>query len=368
MKILITAGGGGHFAPALSVIEELPKNYEVLIVGRKYALEGDSALSLEYQTAKSLNIPFYALTTGRLQRAFTRYTLVSLLKLPYGFFEGIRVVKSFRPDVILCFGGYISLPVVIAGYLLRVPIVVHEQTQGAGLANKIASFFAEKVCISWESSRAFFPKEKIVLTGNPIKKFPISNFQFPISNEKLPIIYITGGSLGAHAINLLVEGCIEKLLKNFILIHQTGDAKQYGDYNRLSILKNSLSGDVKERYILTKFIPPNDVGAIMQKADLVIGRAGINTVTELLSFGKPSLLIPLPVSQKQEQVKNAQFLASVGIGEVVLQNDLTSETFYEKIISMIKHIETYKKHKPVAMALIYKDAGKRIIDVVQKAN
>src|SRR5690348_2431659 len=108
MKLLIVAGGGGHFAPALAVIEQLPKDVEVLVVGRKHAFEGDEALSFEYQTAKQLQIPFVPLTTGRLQRKLTRHTLASLAKIPAGYFQAVAIVKKFKPDVVLSFGGYVS--------------------------------------------------------------------------------------------------------------------------------------------------------------------------------------------------------------------------------------------------------------------
>ncbi len=178
MKLLIVAGGGGHFAPALSVIEKLPKDWDLLLVGRKYSLEGDAALSLEYQTAERMHIPFRMLTTGRIQRKLTRHSLLSLLKTPIGMVQALSILRDFKPDVVLSFGGYVAVPLVLAAHFLRIPIIIHEQTFGAGLANKISSRFADKVCISWEESRKYFPNGKVVVTGNPVRKFQISNFKF----------------------------------------------------------------------------------------------------------------------------------------------------------------------------------------------
>src|SRR5436305_1641956 len=132
MKLLIVAGGGGHFAPALAVIEKLPKEIEILVVGRKYVFEGDRTLSLEYQTATKLRIPFKTLTTGRLQRKFTRYTFNSLLKIPIGLSQATNILTKFKPDAVLSFGGYISVPVTLAASILRIPLVLHEQTLEAG--------------------------------------------------------------------------------------------------------------------------------------------------------------------------------------------------------------------------------------------
>ena len=173
MKIVIC---GGHLSPALSLLEVMPKHVEVIFIGRKYVFEKEKVLSLEYKVVKEKNIPFYPLTTGRFQRKFTLETIPSLLKFPIGFFQSITILRKEKPNVVVGVGGYISLPVCLAALLLGIPVVIHEQTQEAGFANKLISHFARKVCISWESSRKFFPEKKIVLTGNPIRKeFRITN-------------------------------------------------------------------------------------------------------------------------------------------------------------------------------------------------
>src|SRR5581483_10417958 len=207
MKIVII---GGHPSPAIAIIEELKGN-EVIYLGRKYTFEGEKALSLEYQNITSIGIPFYPIVTGRLQRRFTKHTVPSLLKFPIGLIQSFFILLFKRPDVVVGFGGYIELPVILSAWILRIPILIHEQTLGAGLANRIASKFVKKICISWESSRRFFPKEKVVLTGNPIRQ-RFLNIQKPTQKEK--IIYITGGSAGAHTNNQLAEGSIKELLKN----------------------------------------------------------------------------------------------------------------------------------------------------------
>lgn len=341
MKIAII---GGHFSPALAVIAKLPKGTEIIFIGRKYGLEGDKATTLEYQTIIELGIPFYNLRTGRLQRHLTRHTIPSLIKMPMGFFQALSLLKKTKPDVILGFGGYLSVPVAYAGKVLGIPVVIHEQTLGAGLANKLIAPFATTVCLSWRESRRFFPKARTVLTGNPVRK-DIINPQTPdfadVFSYGLPVIYVTGGSAGSHAINLLIEGTLPELLRKAVVIHQTGDAKEFGDFDRLSELQPRLSDDLKKRYVVRKFINPQDVGYIMKHADLVIGRSGINTVTELLWLKKPAILIPLPVSQAQEQRKNAYFLKDLGLAEVVEQDKITSSELLLKITSMLEHIKMY---------------------------
>jgi UDP-N-acetylglucosamine--N-acetylmuramyl-(pentapeptide) pyrophosphoryl-undecaprenol N-acetylglucosamine transferase len=367
MKLLIVAGGGGHFAPALAVIEKLPQDWDVLLVGRKYSLEGDKALSFEYQTAKQLGIPFRPVTTGRLQRTLTKHTFLSLLKTPIGLYQSIQTMRFFRPDVVLTFGGYVSVPVVLAAKALRIPIIVHEQILEAGAANKFAARFAKKVCISWNESSRFFPKEKIILTGNPIRRITSGKQKVPKFKDKLPCLYITGGSAGAHAINLLIEGCIEQLLASYNIIHQTGDAKEFNDFERLNSLRNNLSETLKQRYLLKKFIDPADVFEIYQQADLIVSRSGINTVTELLYFGKPSLLIPLPYGQRNEQLKNALFIKSIGLSEVEEQKDLTPEKVYLKIREMFDTIDAYRKNAEKGKKLLDVHAADKIIEVIKHA-
>ena len=170
MKVLIAVGGGGHFSPALAVIKQMPKDWDVLLVGRKHTFEGDSALSLEYQTAQRLGLQFETITTGRLQRKLTRHTFSSLVKMPVGMAQAKKILAKYKPDVVLSFGGYISVPVVLAAAIQRLPIIIHEQTLQAGLANKIAARFAAKICISWEESAKFFPRSKVILTGNPLRE------------------------------------------------------------------------------------------------------------------------------------------------------------------------------------------------------
>ena len=367
MKLLIVAGGGGHFSPALSVIEKLPKDWDVLVVGRKYVFEGDQSFSLEYQTAMKLDIPFKPLTTGRLQRKFTRYTINSLFKIPVGLTQATAILTKYKPDVVLSFGGYVSVPVALAAFILRIPIVIHEQTLEAGVANKLVAKFARKICISWEQSGKFFPASKLVLTGNPLRKEFIKGANRAERTTKFPVLYITGGSSGSHAINILIEGILEKLLEKYYVIHQAGDAGQYKDFERLTKLQSSFSKELSERYILSKFVEPAKVSDYLNLADLVIARSGMNTVTELICFGNPAILIPLPYGQHQEQLKNAQFIKDLGLAEIAEQNVLTPEKLYLKIQHMFDNMDMYKKNAPAAQELIDINAAEKIIEVIKHA-
>ena len=131
--------------PALAIIDALPKEARIFFIGRKHPLEGDKALSLEYQTITDMGITFFPLTTGRLQRKISTRSFISLVKIPYGFFQALSILISCKPDVIIGFGGYLAVPVGLAAWILRIPFVIHEQTLDAGLANKFLARFAKKI-------------------------------------------------------------------------------------------------------------------------------------------------------------------------------------------------------------------------------
>lgn len=366
MKVLIAVGGGGHFSPALAVLEQMPKSWEILLIGRKYTFEGDSVHSFEYQTAKRLGIPFETLTTGRLQRKFTKHTIPSLLKVPVGLAQAYSILDKFYPDVVLSFGGYVTVPVVIASKFKKIPIVIHEQTLSAGIANKIVSRYVSTICVSWSQSKEYFPIQKTKLTGNPLRKEFLQNVENTIKVKKIndPTLYITGGSGGSHGLNILVEGCLGKLLEKYIIIHQTGDAKQFGDFLRLDKIRSKLPQRLQNRYTVKKFLTSEEVLKNLNDAALVISRSGINTVTELLYLGKPCLLIPLPYGQKNEQHENAQFVKNLGLGEELDQLTTTPEIFEQKITEMMVNLVKYTKNKDEARKLIHTDAAEKIIKEV----
>ena len=319
---------------------------------------------MEYRAITGLNIPFVELNTGRWQRKLTKYTFFSLLKLPFGVIKSFLTLVKFRPDVVVGFGGYVSVPVVLCAYLLRIPIVIHEQTLEAGFANRLLARLATKICISWQTSRRYFPKDKVVFTGNPIRQFTINNSQLTKDKNKLPTIYITGGSSGSHFINLLVEGIIKELLERYIVIHQTGDAQEFRDFDRLTKIRQSLPLKLRERYEILKFVDPSEVGEILNRVSLVVSRSGMNIVTELIYFGKPGLLIPLPFSQNNEQLKNAKFLEEMGLGKVLHQGETNSKKLLQSIDLMFHNINNYTINRNELKNLPSQDATQNIISVI----
>lgn len=360
MKIIFT---GGHFSPAYAVLKKIQKDHEVAVIGRKYAFEGEKNETFEYSQCQKDQIPFFEITTGRLQRKFTKHTIRSAARFPTGVMQAIKILKSQKPDVVVTFGGYIGLPVAIASYLLGVPVLLHEQTQKAGLSSKIISKFASVVLISFKSSAPFFPKGKTILTGNPIREEILQKDDIKKYHTTRPLIYITGGSTGAHSINEFIIPILGELTSGFFVVHQAG-IQDSNDYEHLVQMRNQLPALNRENYIVEKFFTSAEVSYLIRNASLVVSRAGINTVTELLALGTVALLIPLPYGQQNEQKDNAELFSSTGLGEYILQQNLTSQKLLEKMRDMIKEQKKYKDHAHEAMQYIHKDAVDKIIEQI----
>ncbi|KKQ96156.1 MAG: hypothetical protein A3C27_03860 [Candidatus Levybacteria bacterium RIFCSPHIGHO2_02_FULL_39_36] len=364
MKILLT---GGHFSPAYTIIKELTKRgNSVAIAGRKYTFEGENIEAFEYEVSRKEDIPFFEIKTGRLQRKFTKYTIFSIFKIISGFYDSFKILLKFKPDIVLTFGGYIGFPIAYASFMLGIPVVLHEQTQKAGLSGKAISWIASRICISYESSQKYFNQRKTTFTGNPIRD------EIFKTNKKIPvekgykIVYITGGSSGSHFLNQLIPKILLKLLKDFTVILQSGDNVSFNDYEELEKVKRDLPLELKRRYILKKFVYPEEIGNIFEISDIVVSRAGINTVGELLALGKVSLLIPLPHGQKGEQLENANLIKDAGIGDFIEEKDADPETVYLKIKEMIEKRSEYEKNKSRLQSLIPKDAAVKILNVIKE--
>lgn len=368
-RIIIT---GGHLTPALAVIDELIKRggWEILFIGRKYAVEGDKTPSIEAQIVPKRGILFVSINAGRVQRHFTRYTILALLKIPLGFFQALYCLIRFKPNLILSFGGYVSVPVVLAGWLLRIPAVTHEQTTVQGLATKVNTHFAEKIAVSWPQTLVGFPRQKAVLTGNPIREeiFKVNEKLWRTLNFKkgLPFILVTGGNQGSHVINQAIKEALPQLVKKYNLFHQCGYIAIFGDYDQLLKARERLPLKLRKRYHFKKYVTGEEWSTLLRKVDLVISRSGANIITELAALGKPAILIPLPWLYQDEQTKNAQLLTQAGIAEILPQKKLSAKTLSRLIDKTMVNLDRYKKNGARAKKLVKLDAAKRIVDLIEK--
>ena len=367
-RVVIT---GGHLTPALAVIKELRKreDWSIVFIGRQYAAEGEKVPSAESEIIPPLEIPFYPIQAGRIQRRFTRWTIPALLRVPLGFFHSLLILTQVKPRVVLSFGGYLSVPVVLAAWFLGIPIITHEQTAVQGLATKFNVPFARKVAVSWPKSVEQFPAQKVVLTGNPIReeilRFSNKIWQLLKFDKNLPLIFITGGGQGSHSINLVIEKSLLQLLKIANVFHQTGYLEAFGDFERLEKKRGRLSPLLKKRYHLKKYLTGLEFGTILNKADLVVCRAGANTTTELATLGKPAIMIPLPWGGRNEQLKNAQLLVRAGTAEILLQDQLSVSSLIVLVEKMLANQSGYRKNAPQAKALVKADAAVKIVDLLE---
>lgn len=361
IKIIIT---GGVLTPALAVIDELKEQvkWEIYYLGRRYSMEGDPTLSVESKVIPQKGVNFISFNPGRLQRRFTKYTVLSLLRIPVGLFQALIILRKIKPQVILSFGGYVSVPVVVAGWFLRIPVLTHEQTIVFGLASKINSFFARVVAVSFPQSRSYFPQKKVILTGNPLRK-AIFKSQKPIwlkrniLNSK--VIYITGGNQGSHLINQAVLEILPDLIAKYVIIHQTGE-KDFSE-----ILNQKMSEDQKFLgYFVLPYINDEEIGWVFDQADLVVSRAGANTISEMAALGKPAILIPIPWTYQDEQTKNARMLVDTGLAEMIPESNLSGKALLSKIDTMMSNLKKYKSGASLAQKSIKVDASRKIVDLV----
>ncbi len=338
MKILVT---GGHVTPALAVIDEL-KGHEIVFVGRKYAVTGEISPSFEYQEVTKRGIKFTDLKAGRLTRLLSLQLIPNLFRIIKGKSSAKKILNQEKPGAVLSFGGYIAYPVAKSAANLGIPVYTHEQTINPGISNKLIGKFAKKVFVSFPETTVFFPKNKVIVTGNPLREAIFKTGKKLAEFEKsLPTIFISGGSLGSHSINRHIKNILPKLLEKYQVIHQTGSVKGEDDFENLSRFRESLPENLKRRYFLRQHFFEDEFGFIYSMADLVVGRSGANTFFELIAVEKPAVFIPLPWSSGKEQQKQAQIFAQAGAGEVFDQSE-ESETLKSKIDNVLGNLEQYK--------------------------
>jgi len=325
-KIVLT---GTHFTPALALIDKLrQEGWQIMYLGRQASLTGSTEPSIEKQLLPQKKIIFKTIVSPKLIRHSLLKSFLNFLKFPIGFIQSLWFLKTFKPAILVSFGGHTALPVCFSAKLLNIPIIIHEQTFAVGLTSKITGKLAEKIAISWPESTKHFPPQKTVLTGNLIRK-QLLNLSPALSSNSL---YITGGNQGSKIINQNINKILIKLLKKFTVYHQFGLAQKKSDWENQQSIRNLLPNNLKKKYFLKRWFTINDLTTIFNRTNLVISRSGANTITELGFLNKPAILIPLPHAQKNEQLKNAQYLKTFGLAVILPQSKLTPRFLYKKIL------------------------------------
>ncbi len=354
---------GGHLTPALALIEELEKknDVEIIFFGRKYTAEGTKIQSAEYKLIKEKGIKFTEITTGRLQRKFTRHTPVSLAKVPGGFAQALFHLRREKPAVVVSFGGYVGLPVVFSAKLLGIKTIIHEQSAIPGLANKISAKICDNIFVSFPKTLKYFPAGNTTLIGNltradVYKKQASTKKIGDFISKSKELIFITGGNQGSHFINTLILNSLEKL-KGYQILHQVGTLNFKGDFEKARKKSNN-------NYLPVDYLTNSDFGAAINSAKIIISRSGANTVWELATLSKVAILIPLPISAAGEQYENAQILKEAGSAVVLNQKDTTPEILVSTLGQLEANYQNFQDAAKVQSAKMPKDAAKKLAEAV----
>ena len=378
LRILVTGGGsGGHATPALATVAAIKTIADRDGTWQPTFLYVGSYTGVERQLARGAAIPFTAIATGKLRRShnllghFSWRNLLDALRLPWGVAQALRAVVRFRPHVVLSTGGFVCVPSVIAAWFLRVPVITHEQTVQMGLANRIASRFARRIALTFDSARDDLParfQSKAFVTGNPVRPIIFSGERAAAialagleGDDDLPTLYITGGALGAQHINRAVAEALPDLLSLCRVIHQCG--RQTVDcvplVERLRQDRAALPSNLQNRYYVVDFVA-DEIGDIYALADAVVSRSGAGTLAELFALGKPSLLIPLVPTGGDEQRRNAQHAQQAGAAVIIEQADLTSNRLVGAVRELLTNGEMREEMSRAATGLAKPNAAREL--------
>lgn len=329
MKRIILTGGGtaGHVTPNIALLPRLKElQYDIHYIG--------SYNGIEKELIEQFGIPYHGISSGKLRRYFSLQNFTDPFRVVKGLGEAKKFVKLLNPDVIFSKGGFVSVPVVLAGKSRRVPTIIHESDMTPGLANKLSIPSATKVCCNFPETLKHLPEGKAVLTGSPIRQELLSGDKYKareflrFSSDK-PVIMVVGGSLGSVAVNEAVRGILPELLKTFQVIHLCGKGKADDS------LQN-LEGYAQFEYVKEEL---KDLFAL---TDIVISRAGANAICELLALHKPNLLIPLSANASRgDQILNARSFERQGYSIVLEEEELNKQTLLDSITRLYENKNTY---------------------------
>ncbi|GCE04309.1 undecaprenyldiphospho-muramoylpentapeptide beta-N- acetylglucosaminyltransferase [Dictyobacter aurantiacus] len=337
MRILISGGGtGGHIYPALAVATHLRNIYnaEILYLG--------SDDGLETQLVPAAGFRMATIKAGKLQRYVSVKTVKGIARVPIGMVQAVGIVRKFRPDATFTSGGYVAVPAGLASRLNGVPLLLHQQDVPPNLSNKLIGPLADRISIAFADSQQYFPADKTLLLGNPIRQEILDVRQVSVQQARiqlglspdLPLILVTGGSQGARHLNQVVARALPELLQ-FCQVLQISGQKLLTETQSLS--ESTIAGldsELKQRYRLVPYLT-DEMALALRAAELVVCRAGAATLSELAVLEKPSILVPLPPAiGSSPQEANAETFRRAQAAEVI-KNDVLKP---ELLISRVQHI------------------------------
>ena len=352
--IVVTGGGtGGHVYPVLAVLDELPP-IRVVWIG--------SGSQLERRILEGRHLRYYGIPTGKLRRYLSLQNIIDVFKILAGFLASAAILLREKPKLVFSKGGYVSVPPVAAARLLGIPSITHESDLRPGLATRINTRFSDRVLVSFPASDSYFDERfraKVVHTGNPVRKALLHGdpqrgramFGCPAN---LPLLLVLGGSLGAASINRLVLQALERLRMACFVVHQLG-GEHFG------------GSAVQSNYYPAAYFH-EELPDVLAASDLVLCRAGANTLWELAALGKPSVLVPLPRgSSRGDQIENAGFFAQAGAAAVLEQEGLTPDVLSELLLHLLGNADKLERMGRRASALSRPDAASRIAQLISRS-
>ena len=363
MRISFVGGGtGGHFYPLIAVMEALESYSD------KPDLYYFGPDAYNEELLKKHSVKFVSCPAGKLRLYFSIQNFFDLFRNFFGVFVALFKLYLIYPDVIFSKGGYTSVPILFAARLLRIPVVIHESDTVAGRANLMARKFAKYIAIAYPEASTFFPAEKTALVGIPIRQALLTADPMPFATlgipDDLPLIYVTGGSLGAERINNLILRCLDELLPQARIFHQTGEVSEKEiAFTAQSLITNP---ELQSRYYVAGTLPVEKVNALLTASSLVITRAGSTTLFEIAIHGTPSIVIPIPEEISRDQRSNAYAFARAGAGTIIEECNLTEALLISEIRSIIGNQAKWQEMSAAGKRFASTDAAQKIASILVK--
>lgn len=341
-RVLIS---GGHLTPALALIDYLKENQiveiEIIFAGRLFSRNTDQQAAQEKTEVEKRQVKFVSYDAPRPAAHILEKVLIGP-KFLLAVFQALTLLLKYRPKVYVSFGGYLAVPLGVAAWLLGIPIITHEQTVSAGQANLFLAKFAKVVAVSHQESLKYFPKDKTVITGNPIRPDLISTKPIRPAwskdlNPNKPTLLVTGGNQGSYILNTTISQILPKIIHSWNIIHACGNPTSSINYTaELEKVRQTLHAGHRNTYIIKEWLTTEELAWVYNIADGAISRAGANTVQEIAFAQIPTIFIPLPFAKGNEQVLNAKTLTDAGAAIMLEQKNLSAETLTQKINQLKK--------------------------------
>jgi UDP-N-acetylglucosamine--N-acetylmuramyl-(pentapeptide) pyrophosphoryl-undecaprenol N-acetylglucosamine transferase len=357
MRVIIAGGGtGGHLFPGLAIAEEFKRRNEmteVIFVGTEHGIEA--------KVIPKEGFPIKFLRAEGMMGVSVYRRITAAARMGISFLDSYRIIKLVNPDIMIGVGGYASGTIMLIGAFMSIPTMILEQNCIPGFTNKILGKFADTICLTYQESTPFFPKEKTFLTGNPVRTHILkgskeSAYRFFSLEENLFTVFVFGGSLGARSINKAVIESLQYLhdLKEKIqFLHQTGSSDY--EYARNAFREFGFKG------MISPFI--YQMGEAYAVSDIVISRAGATTLAELTSLGKPAVLIPYPYATGQHQELNARKLSGMGAAKMILDSELSGESLAHAIRELYENKAMRTEMQKNSRVLGKPEAGEKVVDI-----